>query len=215
MNVLFRRLVKRRREYLAIASAGRGREEGSTVSAKLGAERQGPLLPDSSDTGQSDRHALMQPFCIVAELLGVLFAGVVAISWSYTEDAALFPTIIGSVGVCLCAVFLITAMIEPDFVTMNIQDMEKRSGDSRGFWVAFISPPLYCLGIDIFGFHVATFVAIVCMPAMLGYRRYLRLTLIALGGVALLHIVFVSAVQIDLPNGFVGDFLLKRFVYQP
>jgi hypothetical protein len=170
---------------------------------------------DGAGDVQSVRHVLIQPFCIVTELLCALFVGVVAISRTYTADAALFPTIVGIVGILLCSIFLVTAILKPDFVAANVLDMEESSTNPRGFWVAFVSSPLYCLAIDLVGFDVATFVAIVLMPSLLGYRRYLRLILIALAAVAVLHLVFVSAVQIDLPNGLIGDFLLRRFVYQP
>ena len=157
---------------------------------------------------------LGQPFCIVAQALFVMFVGVYALSRPYTPDAALFPTLVGVFGAFLCIAFIAACFLEPDYLAANARDMEKAEGRADQFWIAFLASPLYCCAIYLVGFHISTFIALISMPYLLGYRRPLRLILLALAALAFAQVVFVQAVQIDLPNGLLGDFLLQRFFYE-
>src|SRR5215813_2145673 len=123
---------------------------------------------------------------IIAECLVVVFVVVIVAGRNYSPDARLFPTIVASLGLVLCAIFLGTMVLNPDYARRVADDREEASGNARGFWVACITPPIYCLAIYLVGFHAATFVAMLVMPRLLGYRGWLRLTGIALGTVLVL-----------------------------
>jgi hypothetical protein len=105
-------------------------------------------------------------------------------------------------------------VLSPAYARRTADDREESAGDGRGFWVACITPPIYCLAIYLVGFHAATFVAMLVMPRLLGYRGWLRLTAIAVGTVLVLHLVFVVAVEAELPNGLLGDYLIRTFLYE-
>src|SRR5262245_44749978 len=151
---------------------------------------------------------------LVAECLVVVFAVVIIVGRNYPPDARLFPTIVASLGLLLCAIFLAACLASPAYVRRAAADMEEALGDVRGFWISCVTPPIYCVGIYLLGFHVASFIAMLVMPWLLGYRDRWRLVAVAAAVVIVLHLVFVVAVEVELPNGLLGDFLLRRFVYE-
>jgi hypothetical protein len=178
----------------------------------------GSEIPSAAD-GQAPlraawSHALARPPSIVAEVLWAIFVAVVAIAQTYPRDASLFPTIAGGLGVILCSLFLILSLASPQYVAQNIEDMEETEGKPRNFWIAFAASPIYTLLIYLIGFDVSTFVAMIAMPYLLGYRGWFRLIAISLALVVVLHLVFVTVFEIDLPAGLAGDFFLQHFVYE-
>jgi hypothetical protein len=68
--------------------------------------------------------------------------------------------------------------------------------------------------IYLIGFDPSTFIAMIAMPYLLGYRGWLRLLAVAAALVVALHLVFVSVFQIELPAGLAGDYILRHFVYE-
>jgi putative tricarboxylic transport membrane protein len=150
---------------------------------------------------------------VVAECLVVVFAVVIVVGRNYPPDARLFPTVVASLGLLLCAIFLGASTLSPAYARRAADDREESAGDLRAFWVACITPPIYCLGIYLVGFHASTLIAMLVMPRLLGYRGWTRLIAIAVGTVVVLHLVFVVAVEVELPNGLLGEYILKTFIH--
>jgi hypothetical protein len=157
--------------------------------------------------------ALRMPHCIVATILFAMFIGIVVMARAYPSDAALFPTVSGMIGAALCAVLIVRSVLSAPYAAGHLADQEHTERDAYAFWVALISPPVYCLILYVAGFHIATFLAMILVPHLLGYQGWLRLTLISAGFLAVMHIVFITAVEIDLPIGLLGDFIMRRFFY--
>ena len=156
---------------------------------------------------------LTHPSAVVAECLAGMFLVVLLVGRNYPPDARLFPAFVAWLGLLLCAIFLASSVLSPAYARRNEEDMEEPPGETRHFWIACIAPPVYSIGIYVIGFHASTFLAMLIMPAMLGFHGRLRLFLIAAGLVLVLHLVFVTAVEIDLPTGLAGDYLLRTFVH--
>lgn len=169
--------------------------------------------PPPTEVRTANWAVLRHPSAVVAECLAVLFALVIVIGRQYPPDARLFPTVVSVLGLFLCAVFLAASVLNPTYARKNIDDMEEAAGDIMHFWIACVSPPLYSIGIYVIGFHAATFIAMLVMPAVLGYPGWLRRAGIAFAVVLALHLVFVVAVDIDLPSGLLGNYVLTTFVY--
>lgn len=154
--------------------------------------------------------ALTRPAGLVTSVLLCTFLVVLMLGRTYPSDAALFPTLVGASGVVLSLVYLgALAFGDADGV-----DREPVGTDRRSFLIALLASPVYSVAVYIAGFHAATFFAMLVMPLLLGFRHPLRLVLIALASVAILHLIFAVAMQIDLPVGLIGDFYLRHFVYQ-
>lgn len=151
----------------------------------------------------------MRPAGLVsASLLGI-FLVVLLLGRTYPSDAALFPTLVGAAGVLLSLAYL------GALVFRDADDAREPAGtDRRSFLIALLASPVYSVAVYIAGFHVATFLAMVVMPLLLGFRHPFWLVLIGLATVAILHLVFAVAMQVDLPVGLLGDFYLRHFVYQ-
>jgi Tripartite tricarboxylate transporter TctB family len=162
---------------------------------------------------RTPRSTLASLPAIVAWCLAAVFAVVVVVGRGYPPDARLFPTIVATIGLLLCAIFLGASALSPAYASRNIADMEAISGDGRAFRVACIAPFVYSVGIYVLGFYLSTLAAMLVMPPLLGYRDWKRLVAIAVGVVVLLHLVFVVAVEIELPNGLLGDYLVTRFLH--
>src|SRR5262245_58100852 len=151
---------------------------------------------------------------VVAECLVIVFAVVIIVGRNYPPDARLFPTIVASLGLLLCAIFLAACLASPAYVRRAAADMEEALADVRGFWISCVPPRVYCVRIYLLRFHVASLSAMLVVPCLLGYRDRWRLVAVAAAVVIVLHLVFVVADEVELPNGLLGDFLLRRFVYE-
>jgi hypothetical protein len=162
----------------------------------------------------ADWRALSQPAGVVGTILLFVFLLVLVVGRSYPSDAALFPSLVGSAGLVLGLIFLGSLVFDPLASHKHTADAEHSLGDRRSFWIALLASPVYSFSVFVIGFHVASFLAMVVMPLLLGFRHVLWLVLIALAMVIVLHLVFAMAMEIDMPMGLIGDFILRRFVYE-
>ena len=147
-------------------------------------------------------------------LLLFVFLVVLLLGRTYPSDAALFPTLVGGAGALLGLLFLVLLVFHRAEPAGASADADTIASDRRSFWIALLASPVYSVSIYIAGFYVATFAAMAVMPYLLGFRHILWLLMIAFLMVVVLHLVFVVAMEIDLPLGLAGDFYLRHFVYQ-
>ena len=92
------------------------------------------------------------------------------------------------------------AVIEP-FNSAWVEALEGR---------ALLSAPVFGLAFWLFGFVVASLAAMLLMPALMGYSNRRQLVIVAVVTVALLALVFPYLLNVDLPHGLVGDWLIDR-----
>lgn len=140
----------------------------------------------------------------------LLFAGVLAGSTTLGYDSGLFPRIIGVAGlVVMGAVAWRFAKGESELVV----DDELLTTEPRKRLVALTSPPIYGIMFYVIGFYVSAGIAIAAVPWMLGYRKPLRLLLLALGTITALSVMFSTVLNIPIPHGVIGEWLMRRYVY--
>jgi hypothetical protein len=163
--------------------------------------------------------ALTQPARLITLALLLVFLTVVLVGSSYPSEARLFPTMVGIAGMAMAiAVFVLhgrEAALEsaPAAEELSVAPPET-AGPTRGrVLLAVAAAPVYALLVWVVGFYVASLVALIVLPQCLDYRRVGILVVIAVAAVALIALVFSWGMEMALPNGLVGDWLLKTFVY--
>ncbi len=142
----------------------------------------------------------------VCGALLAVFTTVLVLGRHYPHDAGLFPSIAGSAGLLLTLVLLATdkPAAEPDAYPS--------AGRVRTA-VALLAAPVYAFLVWLTGFYAASFTALAVLPWVLGFRRPVILLGVSAGGVAVLAGLFAGAMDMSLPQGLLGNWVLYRFVY--
>ena len=76
---------------------------------------------------------------------------------------------------------------------------------------ALLSAPVFGLLFWLFGFIIASLAAMLLMPVLMGYANRRRLVVTALLTVAILAFIGPYLLNVDLPHGIVGDWLIDKF----
>ena len=152
-----------------------------------------------------------EEFSLIAVLL-LFFAGIVVFSFKNPFDARLFPLVIGTAGILLTLIIALEQVHRQRAGaadTVDERDPATRVGWPR-FATALLSAPVFGLAFWLFGFVVASLAAMLLMPALMGYSNRRQLVIVAVVTVALLALVFPYLLNVDLPHGLVGDWLIDR-----
>ena len=150
-------------------------------------------------------------------LLLLFFVFIVAFSYDIPFDARLFPLVIGGAGIAL------TVLVAVEQVRRRSVDagsaLDENDATSRADWpryaTALLSAPVFGLLFWLFGFVVASLAAMLLIPALMGYRRRRQLVVTAVVTVAVLAIVAPYLLNVDLPHGLVGEWLVDRLALRP
>jgi Tripartite tricarboxylate transporter TctB family len=154
-----------------------------------------------------------EELALIAILL-VFFVAIVAFAVSLPFDARLFPLIIGSAGILLSLGVAVEALRRgrvgdasaPD-ASAGEDDAAARAGWPR-YLTALFAAPVFGLLFWLFGFVVAALAAMLLMPPLMGYADRKRLIITALVTVVVLALVAPKLLNVDLPHGVVGDWLI-------
>ena len=153
-----------------------------------------------------------EELALIAILL-VFFVAIVAFAVSLPFDARLFPLIIGSAGILLSLGVALEALrrragdasaADP---SPGEDDAAARAGWPR-YLTALFAAPVFGLIFWLFGFVIAALVAMLLMPPLMGYADRKRLIITALVTVVVLALVAPRLLNVDLPHGVVGDWLI-------
>lgn len=149
---------------------------------------------------------------VLAGCLAVLFAAVAILAQGFPRDARLFPTVVGTAGALLSVTAFAIAFRArrrggppPDATAEEAAETPRRLG------LAVLSPPLFGLVLWIFGFYVASFLAALVMPPLMGYPQRRVLLPFAVVTVVATALLFPVALDVSLPHGLIGDWLIDRF----
>jgi Tripartite tricarboxylate transporter TctB family len=157
-----------------------------------------------------------EEFALIALLL-LFFLGIVVFSYDTPFDARLFPLVVGSAGIVLT-------------VLVAVEQLQRRAVDAgsaldeadpadRADWpryaTALLSAPVFGLLFWLFGFIVAALAAMLLMPVLMGYRRRRQIAVTAVATVAVLAVAAPYLLNVDLPHGLVGEWLVDRFALRP
>jgi len=153
-----------------------------------------------------------EELALVAILLA-FFVAIVAFAVSLPFDARLFPLIIGSAGILLSLGVALLAL-RRRAGDASAADAGAREDDpaARAGWprylTALFAAPVFGLIFWLFGFVIAALVAMLLMPPLMGYADRRRLIITALVTVVVLALVAPRLLNVDLPHGVVGDWLI-------
>jgi hypothetical protein len=152
-----------------------------------------------------------EEFSLIAVLL-LFFAGIVAFAFKSPFDARLFPVVIGTAGILLTLGIAVGQVRRYRSGAPAVRDDDPAAKVAwPRFATALTSAPVFGLLFWLFGFVVASLAAMLLMPVLMGYRNRRRLVIIALVTVALLALVFPYLLNVALPHGLIGDWLIDRF----
>jgi hypothetical protein len=155
-----------------------------------------------------------EEFALIAFLF-VFFVAIVAFAVSLPFDARLFPLIIGSAGILLSLGVAIEARqrrragdASAADASVGEDDAAARAGWPR-YLTALFAAPVFGLVFWLLGFVVAALAAMLLVPPLMGYADRKRLIITALITVAVLALVAPRLLNVDLPHGVVGDWLIE------
>jgi FtsH-binding integral membrane protein len=158
-----------------------------------------------------DRGYWREEFSLIGILL-VFFIAIVALSYDLPFDARLFPVIVGTAGILLMLGIGIEQLRRRrarDAATLDADDPAIQAGWGR-YATALLSAPVFGLLFWLFGFIVASLAAMLLMPTLMGYAKRRQLVVTALLTVAILALIGPYLLNVDLPHGVVGDWLIDK-----
>jgi len=142
-------------------------------------------------------------------LLLLFFVGIVALSYPLPFDARLFPLVIGTAGILLTLGIAIEQMRGRD-ASMEDEDDPAAKADWPRYATALLAAPAFGLLFWLFGFIIASLAAMLLIPVLMGYANRWQLVVTALLTVAILALIGPYLLNVDLPHGLVGDWLIDK-----
>ena len=139
--------------------------------------------------------------------LAAVFLGMLVLAQGFPAEAALFPRIVAVAGLMLAG--LLVAAPERH----EAEIFHSGEAGERHPVLSLAAAPCFAVAVWLLGFYPASFLALLILPWLLGFRRPVLLLAIAVAAVVVIGLVFNVAMEIALPDGVVGDFVLRRFVY--
>jgi hypothetical protein len=152
-----------------------------------------------------------EEFTLVALLL-LFFIAIVEFAWTLPFDARLFPLIIGGAGIVLTLTVALAQVRRRRAGAAAVVDEDDPAGkaDWPRYATALLSAPAFGLLFWLFGFIVASLAAMVLIPLLMGYANRRRLVVTAVITVAVLAVIAPYLLNVELPQGVVGDWLIDK-----
>jgi hypothetical protein len=150
-----------------------------------------------------------EEFSLIAILL-LFFIAIVALSYHIPFDARLFPVIIGSAGILLTLAIAVEQMRGRSARDASDEDDPAVKADWSRYATALLAAPAFGLLFWLVGFIIASLAAMLLMPVLMGYANRRRLVVIAVLTVAILALIGPYLLNVDLPHGLLGDWLIDK-----
>jgi hypothetical protein len=153
----------------------------------------------------------LEEFSLIALLL-LFFIAIVAFAYTLPFDARLFPLIIGGAGIVLTLVIALEQVRRRRVGAAAVVDEDDpvTRADWPRYATALLSAPAFGLLFWLFGFIVASLAAMLLIPLLMGYANRRQLVLTAVITVAALAVVAPYLLNVELPQGVVGDWLIDK-----
>jgi hypothetical protein len=150
-----------------------------------------------------------EEFSLIGLLL-LFFIGIVAFSYKTPFDARLFPVIIGVAGIALALLIAIGQVRLCRIHGSSVVDDNDPAAkaDWPRYATALLSAPVFGVVFWLFGFVVASLAAMLLMPVLMGYQDRRKLVIVAVVTVVILALICPYLLNVDLPHGLVGDWLI-------
>jgi Tripartite tricarboxylate transporter TctB family len=178
-----------------------------------GSKVQGSKVHGSKIHGSKVQGYWGEEFSLIAILL-LFFIGIVALCYDTPFDARLFPLIIGSAGIVLTLLIAVEEIRRRRVAGAPVVDHADPAANASWprYATALLAAPLFGVAFWLFGFMVASLAAMLLMPVLMGYRNLRHLVPIAVVTVAVLALICPYLLNVDLPHGLVGDWLIDTFL---
>jgi Tripartite tricarboxylate transporter TctB family len=153
-----------------------------------------------------------EELALIAILLA-FFIGIVALSYHLPFDARLFPLVIGTAGILLTLGIAIEQMRRRgarDAASTMEDDDPAAKADWPRYATALFAAPVFGLMFWLVGFVVASLAAMLLVPVLMGYANRRELVVTALLTVVILALIGPYLLNVDLPHGLVGDWLIDK-----
>ena len=152
-----------------------------------------------------------EEFSLIALLL-LFFIAIVALSYHIPFDARLFPLLIGSAGILLTLGIAAEQVRRRGARDGSIPNDEEHviSVDWPRYATALFAAPAFGLVFWLVGCVVASLAAMLLVPVLMGYANRRQLVVTALLTVAILALIGPYLLNVDLPHGLVGDWLIDK-----
>jgi hypothetical protein len=164
-------------------------------------------------TGRQVRVYWHEEFVLVAFLF-LIFVGVIAFALRLPFDARLFPLVIGTAGVLLCALLAIASYRNWRLPQAAADAVPKDDPANQVGWpryaLALLAAPVFGLLLWLTGFFVAALAVMIAIPRLMGMRNWVTIGVVAIGTVAALALIFPYLLGVNLPHGIVGDWMIDR-----
>ena len=147
----------------------------------------------------------------LAALLLAFFAGIVCFALPLPFDARLFPLVIGGAGILLTLAIAAVELRRPlaDVPLPPAEDPAATVGWPR-FLTALLCAPAFGLLFWLFGFVVASLAAMLAMPILMDYPHRRQIVIVAVVTVVVLSVLCPYLLDVSLPRGLVGDWLVDK-----
>ena len=132
----------------------------------------------------------------------IFFTVILILSFFLSHTAGSVPRLISIIGICLSITSLI-AKPKKDDETPPDEDSDAGASKGMPFLYSLGLMVAYFIGMIVLGFTLSTFVMMVFMPVLLGYRNYKVNILTAIIVTAVLYVSFVSFFYVRLPVGII------------
>ena len=132
------------------------------------------------------------------------FALILILSFSLSHTAGSVPRLISIIGIFLCLLSLI-AKPKKDAETPPDEDPAPEASTGIPFLATLGLMVAYFIGMIVLGFTLSTFLMMVFMPLLLGYRNYKVNILTSLIVTAVLYVSFVYFFYVRLPIGMIFE----------
>jgi hypothetical protein len=132
----------------------------------------------------------------------IFFTVILILSFFLSQTAGSVPRLISIIGICLSITSLIA---KPKKVAEMSPGGDADAGASKGipFLYSLGLMVAYFIGMIVLGFTLSTFLMMVFMPVLLGYRNYKVNILTAIIVTAVLYVSFVYFFYVRLPVGII------------
>jgi hypothetical protein len=132
----------------------------------------------------------------------IFFTLILILSFFLSQTAGSVPRLISIIGICLCVLSLI-AKPKKDDTTPPQEGADSEAAVGMPFLPSLGLMIAYFIGMIVLGFTLSTFLMMVFMPVLLGYRNYKVNILTAIIVTAVLYVSFVNFFYVRLPVGII------------
>lgn len=138
--------------------------------------------------------------------LGVMALSFFTQTWNYRTAAAMFPRLVSMIVAVLC-IYQLGENVWTALAGKDQTGKKARGGTAVAiawYW-AVLAMVVYLAMIVIIGFNLATLAFMIGFPPLVGYRRWVVISVVAIVMTVSVALSFGSILHVQLPGGWLGS----------